>query len=493
MSRHVVIALFSLSLVLTAQLSGDAAADDEVRVLVSFKARPGRAERDAVRNRGGNVRHVYRLVPAVSARVPQSELAALRRDPRVDQVELDLQVHASDLELDNAWGVARIGAATAHGLDQRGSGVKVAVIDTGIDYTHPDLNGNYAGGWDFVNDDNDPMDDDGHGTHVAGTIAAEDDDAGAVGVAPEAELYALKVLDENGNGFFSDVIAAVEWCIANEIRVTNNSYGSWGDPGSIVRDAFDSAAAAGILMVAAAGNSGSRRGTGNTVEYPARYESVVAVAAVTAGDARASFSSTGPDVEVAAPGASIFSTVPGGGYAWYSGTSMACPHAAGAAAVLIGAGVVDAADLRFLLAVSAEDLGTAGRDMWYGHGLVDVASALSAVVGPPDPDPDPGVEQVHVESIAYSLSGGRLANRNLAIALLVLDDEQLPVPDAGVEIRVTRNGGTALVAQGVTDGSGLVVFNILNAAKGTYVTEVLDISADPLEWDGVTPANSFKK
>ncbi|MBU2052676.1 MAG: S8 family serine peptidase, partial [Nanoarchaeota archaeon] len=150
----------------------------------------------------------------------------------------------------------------------------------GIDYNHPDLKSNYKGGYDFVNTDTDPMDDHGHGTHVAGTVAALDNGIGVVGVAPEANLYALKVLSSGGSGSYSDVIAALQWCVNNGIQVTNNSYGSSGDPGTNVKEAFDNAYNIhGIIHVAAAGNSGNPPGRGDNIIYPARYDSVIAVAA----------------------------------------------------------------------------------------------------------------------------------------------------------------------------------------------------------------------
>ena len=356
-----------------------AQAPERIDVLIGFDRAPGPAERAVVTGLGGRAKYSYTIVNAVAANIPAAAVSALLRNPRVVTVEADIEAHAIDAELDNSWGVERIGAGTVHAAANKGAGVKIAVIDTGIDYTHPDLDANYAGGWDFFNNDGDPMDDNGHGTHVAGTIVAEDDGAGVVGVAPDADIYALKVLNENGAGYFSDIIAAVEWTVANGIQVTNNSYGSSRDPGTIVKAAFDNSAAAGVLHIAAAGNSGKPSGKGNNVGYPARYASVVAVAATNSNDARASWSSTGPDVELAAPGVGITSTLLGGGYATYSGTSMASPHVAGTAALVIAAGYTGAAAVRTRLRQTADDLGDAGRDNFYGYGLVD---ADGAAIGP---------------------------------------------------------------------------------------------------------------
>jgi subtilisin family serine protease len=291
-------------------------------------------------------------------------------NPNVKIAEPDLKVYAVDAELDSSWGVKRIGAGTAHD-----AGNKV----------------NYIGGYDFVNDDEDPMDDAGHGTHVAGIIGAEDNGVGVVGVAPEADLYALKVLNSNGSGYYSDVIAALQWAVDNDIQVTNNSYGSSGSPGLTVRLAFDLAEAAGILNVCSAGNSGNPAGTGDNVIYPAKYDSCIAVAATDDTDSRASFSSTGSDVELTGPGKDIYSTLLGGGYGYKSGTSMSCPHAAGVAALFIADGV---SNVRSALQSTAEDLGDPGWDPLYGYGLVIASS-------PPDPgDPQNEPPTVSITSPA---------------------------------------------------------------------------------------------
>ena len=176
--------------------------------------------------------------------------------------------------------------------------------------------------------------------------------------------------------------------------MTNNSYGDSSVPVA-VWDAFDSAEAAGVLHVAAAGNSGNAGGGGDNVIYPARFASVIAVAATDESNSRASFSSTGPAVELSAPGVSIYSTIPGGGYGSGDGTSFASPHAAGAAALVISAGVVDANgngrtndEVRAILTQAADDLGAAGRDALYGWGLVNAARAALSCKGDFEPDGD---------------------------------------------------------------------------------------------------------
>ena len=348
--------------------------DSKTKVFIAFKEMPGPKEKALVLQHGGTIKHTYSLLPAVAASLPQAAIDALSHHPLIARIEPDVKVYGLG-ELSDTWGVNRIGAGIVHEGGNIGTGVDIAVIDSGIDYNHPDLDANYAGGYDFVNKDDNPMDDNGHGTHVAGTIGAEVNGAGVIGVAPGVKIYALKVLDADGSGYFSDIIAALEWCIDHNIDITNNSYGSSSDPGETVKLAFDKAYAAGILNVAAAGNAGNPSGKGDNVGYPARYSSVIAVAATDSNDKRANFSSTGETVEISAPGVSIKSTFPGGGYAVYSGTSMASPHVAGTAALMIASGINDPATLRSQLRSTADDLGAIGLDSLYGYGLVDADEA----------------------------------------------------------------------------------------------------------------------
>ncbi len=351
---------------------------DPDRVIIGYKQAVGRAGETAVANLGGQVRHTYHLIPATAASLSSTAVETLRKDPRVSYIVPDARVYA--LAQTTPWGIARIQAPAVHTSGNTGAGVKVAIIDTGIDGTHPDLAANYAGGRDFVNLDDDPTDDHGHGTHCAGIVGALNNDTGVIGVAPQARLYALKVLDSSGSGYFSDVIAALQWCVDNGIQVASMSFGSTGDPGTPVKTACDAAYAANVLLVAAAGNSGNFLGIGNNVGWPARYDSVIAVAATNSSDKRPYFSSTGPAVELAAPGVDILSSVPGGSYEAWSGTSMACPHVSGAAALVIGSGVTGAAAIRTRLQQTATDLGRSGRDTLYGCGLIN---ALGAGGAPP--------------------------------------------------------------------------------------------------------------
>lgn len=236
--------------------------------------------------------------------------------------------------------------------------VVVAVIDSGIDYNHIDLAANIwnnsrevAGngvdddgngyvddirGWNFVAHNNNPMDDNGHGTHVAGTIGAVGNNGvGVSGVAWQARLMALKFLDASGSGMLSDAVSAIDYARTNGAKIINASWGGGGFS-SVLQSAIQRFQSAGGIFVAAAGNEASNNAL--VASYPANYDlaNVVSVAASTSYDTLASFSNYGSNVDIAAPGQSILSTVPGNSYAVYSGTSMATPHVAGAMALLWG-------------------------------------------------------------------------------------------------------------------------------------------------------------
>lgn len=398
---------FTILTLIAAAVCGPAASlpaqDNQIPVLIRFNESPGQSEADLVNAHGGTITRRFQIVPAVAAHIPPQAVAALQNAPGIAAVEPDVAVAAHG-EYDVVWGVNRVKAPVIHSgawigpdvapVPIRGLGIRVAVLDTGIDYTHPDLWANYSGGYDFVNNDNDPRDDQGHGTHVSGTIAAVIDGAGVVGVAPEVDLFAVKVLNSSGSGSFSGIISGLDWCINNNIQVVNLSLGSSSDPGSTVKAAFDRAYAAGIVVMASAGNSGA--GT-DTVGYPAKYDSVIAVASTTSSDAISSFSSTGPAVEVAAPGSSIYSTLNGGGYGYMSGTSMACPHATGVMALILGSGLSDLNgngvrndDARAILQATTLDLGTAGRDNVFGYGLINAEQAVKLAYDPYfEPPPTP--------------------------------------------------------------------------------------------------------
>jgi subtilisin len=301
------------------------------------------------------VRWLQTLPDGFSANAPTSDLSGIAARMRA------LQLAAPALDPRVPWGVARVGAPLEWAKSQ-GDGAAIAVIDTGIDATHPDLQGQVAGGVNVV----DPAhpdnwaDDEGHGTHVSGTIAANG--GGLFGVAPKAKLYAIKVLDKDGNGDYSSVIAGIQWAMDHGIKIANMSLGAaeGSDP---LHRAVIAAQQAGMTIIAASGN------TGGAVGYPGAYPEVIAVGASDKNDQVAPFSSRGPQVAFIAPGVDVVSAKMGGGYTTMSGTSMATPHIAGLAALAYSLGAHDPAALRAALTRAAKPLNGLTPDL-EGSGLV---------------------------------------------------------------------------------------------------------------------------
>jgi len=275
------------------------------------------------------------------------------------------------------WNIDRVDADLSWAIST-GDSVKVGVIDTGIDLKHPDLKANIKGGYNAINPLKSPNDDNGHGTHVAGIIAALDNDIGIIGVGPQIDLYAIKVLNANGSGYLSDVIEGLDWAVNNGMQVVNMSLGTSQDVPSF-HEAIINVYNAGVTIVAAAGN------TGGSVVYPAAYPEVIAVSATDQNNQIASWSSRGPEIDLSAPGVSIYSTYKNQSYATLSGTSMAAPHVTGAAALIIDTKKCDLnldnictpAEVKQRLEQTALDLGDSGKDNLYGSGLVNVYNALT--------------------------------------------------------------------------------------------------------------------
>jgi len=333
-----------------------------------------------------------KLLNATAVVLPNKESErALKSNPNVLRVDDDVVVEAlvreDSVKVKKAspqpaevlpWGVDRIDAEKVWPLGNTADPIKVGVVDTGISNKHPDLLANVKGGVNTINPLKSWNDDNGHGSHVAGIIAALDNDIGVIGVGPAIDLYAIKVLGANGSGYLSDVIEGIDWAIAHNMQVINMSLGTSSDIQSF-HDAVASAKNAGIVVVAAAGNSGG------AVSFPAAYPEAIAVSATDENNVLASWSSRGPEVDLAAPGVNIYSTYKGTGYATLSGTSMAAPHVAGSAALVlntpVGAydananGKWDPDEVQKKLQDRATDLGAAGFDPLYGWGLVNAFAA----------------------------------------------------------------------------------------------------------------------
>ena len=256
----------------------------------------------------------YELIDGAKVLLTPEEASQLEGAPGIAFIEPDYPVYALGQTV--PWGITRIYEDEAYPFhvwnDTKGGSIKVAVLDTGIQGNHADLS-NLAGGCTTV--DNTPWDTDGngHGTHVAGIVAAQVNDIGVVGIAPEVSLYSVKVLDSNGKGSITSIISGIEWAVENGIDIISMSLGTTENSTSL-KNTCDATYAAGHLLIAAAGNSGKADGSGSNMEYPAKYDSVIAVGATDSNNKRALFSSTGDELELMAPGDSIYST--------YSGTAL---------------------------------------------------------------------------------------------------------------------------------------------------------------------------
>ena len=360
----------------------------------------------------------------------------------------------ADINADQAWDY---GTST---------NVVIAVIDTGVDYRHQDLAANIwsnsdeiAGngidddrngfvddtrGWDFANNDNDPMDDNGHGTHVSGTIGAVGNNGiGVTGVAWAASIMPLKFLDKNGSGALSDAIEAINYARVNGAKVINASWGGGGFS-SALQSAITQYRNAGGIFVAAAGNENSNNAI--TPSYPANYTGVVSVGASTRTDALASFSNYGTNVQIVAPGQSILSTLPGNAYGTLSGTSMATPHVAGAIALLWGQNPTRTATQITDAIFANTDNVLRGAQSKYGRLNLGKAAASLKQSNPPQPQPT---------KVTYSLQG------------------TYPLSDATTQAKVHR------FAIDVPDNISIADLDVVLNIQHTYVSDLGIILISP--------------
>lgn len=322
-------------------------------------------ETQALKEVEGTIIENFDHINAASVSVPAGSLEELNNSGNIKRVEEDILVKASAQIAD--WPIPLMKTPLSWESGYTGKGVKVAVIDSGIS-PHPDLK--IAGGASMVDYTTSYTDDSGHGTHVAGIIGALDNTIGTKGIAPGASLYAVKVFGSDNSAYLSDVIRGVDWAITNNMDILNMSLGTVDNSPSF-KEIIQKAYAEGILIFAAAGNQGAFNPAGDIVEYPARYNEVIAVSAVDQSLKRAPFSSGGPAVDIAAPGVSIYSTYLGSSYMKMSGTSMATPYVAGQAALLKEAYPSLTNDqFRSLLLGNAKDLGAVGKDPVFGAGLL---------------------------------------------------------------------------------------------------------------------------
>jgi subtilisin family serine protease len=420
--------------------------------------------------------------------------------PGVEWVEPDYRVNLvgvpNDTKFSELWGMdntGQTGGTADADIDApeawdtlAGGEVLVAVVDTGVDYNHADLAtniwsnpGEIAGngidddgngyiddtrGWDFANNDNDPFDDNEHGTHVSGTIAAIGDNAsGVVGVNRLAKIMPLKFLDAQGGGYTSDAVEAIYYAVDMGARVMNHSWGG-GAYSKSLSDAFTAAQTADVVMVVAAGNDGKNIDTSSSYPASLTHSNIISVAATTASDGRASFSNYGSvGVDLGAPGNSILSCIPGNGYASFSGTSMASPHVAGAASLLLAAdSTLSAAQVKELILDSTDPVSALSGKTVTG-GRLNLNAALNAVSNPPP------VNQAPVANAGADLKLSRGATAILSAA--ASSD-----PDGSIAGYAWTSSNSAVrITSGAATASPSIKVNA-RARIGTVVTFTLTVT-----------------
>ena len=428
------------------------------------------------------------LVVKVPVHTESAFIKAISNNPNVEFAEQDAVVTAFVYTADDPyfvyqWGLQNINAPSAWTTQSGlGSGVKVAVIDTGVDYTHVDLDGivDTINDKDYVDGDDDVFPGtcsaDGvrewHGTFVSGIIAAIDNTAGILGVS-QVEILPVRVLNECGSGYTSDVAAGISYAASKEVDVINLSLGS-SFKSRTLESAVNNAYNSGVVIVASAGNSG----TGQKF-YPASFENAIAVSALDNSNNLASYSTYGKSIELSAPGGDgaattsewILSIFPDNSYAISIGTSFSAPHVSGVAALVKAENpLATNVEIREHLQTTADDLGDSGRDNIYGYGLVNAYVAVNTLINSPapepepDPEPDPTPTGSLYTDITPSLKKKGPWN-DISFTVYVTDGTNT-VPNVSVQMEVTRPDGDGVKTfnfSGTTDDSGSVKFTIMKS------------------------------
>ncbi|HID54872.1 MAG TPA: hypothetical protein EYP41_22890 [Anaerolineae bacterium] len=361
----------------------------------------------------------------------------------------------------------------------QGENVIVAVLDSGVNLTHPELQANLVTGATFIPGTTTPEDDHGHGTHVAGIVAAIINNGGVAGVAPQAKIMPVKVLDSSGSGSLSSIVQGITWATDNGADVLNLSLGASIDVQSL-EDAVNYAYGNDALVVASAGNCGdpatwqlNNCPSLDATSWPAAYANAMAVASTDQNDNQSSFSTTASYVEIAAPGSSIYSTYLNGGVAYFSGTSQAAPHVAGlAAAVWSRQPQLTNAQVRAAIQNTAVDLGAPGRDDQFGYGRIDAYEAVFNGGGSPAiltavaPSPAANGSAPYVPGeILFKLEPGYTMAEALGGSLAGIDSVQVTTvaPELGINLMSVPAGEeeTAVAALTATEGVAYAELNYI--------------------------------
>ena len=345
--------------------------------------------------------------------------AELKLDPDVSFVESDgmvqaLDVYPNDPGFPAQYALINIHAPQGWAVSTGSTMVTIAVIDSGVDLSHPDLVDKVLQGYDFIENDPTPQDEYGHGTHVSGIAAASTNNgSGVSGVSWGAQILPVRVLDSHGNGDYSTLAAGIIWAVDHGAQILNLSLGGIS-PNTTLLKAVNYAYERGVMIIASSGNDGS----GN-LRYPARYPVVVAVGSTNSLDQRSGYSNYGSGLDLMAPGETIYSSDPGG-YAYRTGTSMSAPFVSGLAAILWGMpGYGSTLKVETAIERNALDLGSTGWDAEYGFGLIQMDAALIYDPIPPKPHktPTPQISNGYLANLALTPSMSASPTQTMILAI----------------------------------------------------------------------------
>ena len=402
----------------------------------------------------GRVPQIGVRILQVPAQAEQRVIAALSRNPNFEFAEPDYIANIILTPNDPyyaayQWHLPKVGAPTAWDTTTGSANVTVAVVDSGVQATHPDLAGRVLAGYDFANNDADPSDDNGHGTAVAGVAAARGNDGiGTAGAAWNVAILPVKTMNSSGSGSYSAIANGITYSADRGAKIINLSLGGTSSS-STLANAVAYAWNKGSLLVAAAGNNGT-----STTVYPAAYPNVVAVSATTSADTLASFSSFGSFVDLSAPGQDITTSWINGGFITISGTSFSSPLTAGVAALALSRNpALSNAQLSSLLTANTDDLGAAGYDTFFGAGRLNAAKVVAAAA--------PVIDTIApTTAVTNPKNGASIANtRSVSVTVASSDNIRVTKAELYINGRLTASS---------TSGNLTFSWNTSKLARGTY-------------------------
>ncbi|PPA70516.1 S8 family peptidase [Jeotgalibacillus proteolyticus] len=381
MAKKLLYGLLTILLIFVSNSPEEARAEsvneDQEKIMITFEEE---IDYELLDEMGAEIHTELSTISTVIATLPESQTVRAAGESSIAYIEEDQVVEAAAQA--PSWGYNHIKAPAAKAAGYTGKGIKIAVVDSGINRTHPDLK--IAGGISIIENSSPYTDPTGHGTHVAGIIGALDNTIGVVGVAPGADIYSVKVLSSTGLGTLIDVVEGIDWAIKNDMDIINLSLTTQSNSETL-RNLLNEANKKGFTFVAAAGNN-ETNATITDVLYPAKYPSVIAVGSVSKNNTRSYFSYYGPSLEIMAPGEGINSTAVNAktetqnDYGISNGTSVATPFVTGVIAQYMEAYPhLSHSQIRGIMRNSAIDLGPTGRDNQFGYGLVQPIQSKAAL------------------------------------------------------------------------------------------------------------------